>query len=64
MNNLFFVSGVFLGFHIFFIVVTMILTAIGYDIIPIVFDRLPLDIRDNEDFLRGIAFDQRNDKSK
>ena len=32
----------------------------GYDILPITFDRLPLDIRDDVDYLRGLAWLQRD----
>ena len=35
---------------------TSILTRIGYDIIPVVFERLPLDISDNEFYLRGLSW--------
>ena len=46
--------------HVFFMLVTMMLMGTGYDIIPIVFDSLPLDIRDDSDFLRGQAWDYRS----
>ena len=34
--------------------------ASGYDVLPVVFDRLPLDIQDDPDFLRGLAWDNRD----
>ena len=37
--------------------------ASGYDVLPVVFDRLPLDIQDDPDFLRGLAWDNRDQDS-
>lgn len=45
------------------IFIMIILMQTGYDIFPIVFDRIPLDIQDNEDFLRGLAWEQRNENT-
>ena len=39
--------------------VTAILVAADYDIIPISFEGLPLDIRDNDDYLRHTAWAER-----
>ena len=39
--------------------ITVILVRTGYDILPITFDRVPLDIRDDSDYLRGLAWDHR-----
>ena len=53
------VSGLALGAHIFMLMTTGILVAAGYDLIPITFDRLPLDIRDNVDYLRYVAWQEK-----
>ena len=45
----------------FFFVVTVIMIVVGYNIIPIVFERLPLDIRDNIFYLRGLSWQFAND---
>ncbi|KAI0219170.1 hypothetical protein LSAT2_029225 [Lamellibrachia satsuma] len=42
-----------LSFHIGFIATTGILFAVGYDIVPMHFSSLPLDIRTDEDYLQG-----------
>ncbi len=47
--------------HIMFVAITAILMVSGYDVLPVVFDQLPLDIRDDQDFLRGLAWDNRDD---
>ena len=41
------------------VTVTAILIGTGYDIIPITFDRIPLDIRTNDDYLRHVAWTNR-----
>ena len=41
-------------------IATAVLFQIGYDIIPISFDRLPLEIRDDVDFLRETAWLEKN----
>ena len=38
-----------------------ILFRVGYDIFPITFDRIPLSILDNEDYLNFMAWSQRNE---
>ena len=53
-------SGLALAGHISFMVITGILMASGYDVMPLVFDRLPLDITDDPDYLRGMAWDHRD----
>ena len=55
MSN--FISGLTLGGQISFFFFTVVLMAGGYDILPITFDRIPLDIRDDTYFLRGLAYD-------
>ncbi|CAD5113766.1 DgyrCDS2935 [Dimorphilus gyrociliatus] len=52
--------GITLGAHIFFAVLTLILIAGGVNIFPIVFDRLPLDITNDEHFLRSMAWFERD----
>ena len=49
--------------HISFVVITAALMVSGYDVLPLVFDRLPLDIQDDPDFLRGLAWDNRDQNS-
>ena len=41
------------------VVTTAILAGSGYDIIPITFDQIPLDIRTNDDYLRHVAWSNR-----
>lgn len=36
-----------------------VLVVAGVDVLPLVFDALPLDIRDDPDYLRGLAWDYR-----
>ena len=40
--------------HIFFIGLTAVLIAIDYDILPLVFDKFPLFLKNDVDFRRGI----------
>ena len=47
-----------------FVLLTGILIYSGYDIIPIVFERLPLDIRDNKFYLRGLSWQMRMEEDK
>ncbi|KAK2158902.1 hypothetical protein LSH36_162g08051 [Paralvinella palmiformis] len=54
--------GLTLAGHIFFVLITVILMKTGYDILPITFDRLPLDIKDNVDYLRDMAWTHRDDE--
>ena len=53
------VSAMTLAGHMFFLGLTGILTMTGYDIIPLVFDRLPLDLKGDVDYLRGLPWDYR-----
>lgn len=53
-------SAVFLIGHLLFLFITFVLTRLGYDIIPISFGRLPLNIIDDEDFLRSLAWSERD----
>ena len=41
------------------VLLTAILMYVGYDIIPVVFEDLPLDIRDNKFYLRGLSWQMR-----
>ena len=43
------------------VAVTAILAAVGYDILPIVFERIPLDIQTNKFYRRGLSWWQRNE---
>ena len=49
-----------LSCHLFFVLLVLILYLAGVDILPLVFERLPLDIPDNEEFLKGLAWNQRD----
>ncbi|ELU03862.1 hypothetical protein CAPTEDRAFT_209557 [Capitella teleta] len=51
----------FLVGHILFLLITFVLARVGYNIIPISFGRLPLNILDDEDFLRSMAWTERDD---
>lgn len=42
------------------LLVTGILAQTGYDILPVTFDRIPLDIRHDVDYLRGLAWRTRD----
>ena len=53
-------TGCTLAANILLLLITAILVRVGYDILPITFDRIPLDIQDDPDFLRGLAWEQRN----
>ena len=48
-----------MGLAWFMVLLTAVLLFVGYDIIPIVFERLPLDIQDNKFSLRGLSWQQR-----
>ena len=54
-------AGVLLGMAWSMVVVTIILIVVGYDILPIVFERIPLDILDNRFYRRGVAWQHRNE---
>ena len=54
-------SGVTLGLHILMFLITGMLAYRGYDIIPITFDRVPLEIRSDVDYLRGLAWMYRDE---
>ena len=41
-------------------IITMLLAVRGYDIIPITFDRLPLDLLEDVDYLRDMAWFNRD----
>ena len=56
------VAGITLFCHIFFLALTQILYISGYDILPLVFEEFPLWLTDDVDYLRGLAWDNRNDK--
>ena len=43
------------------LLITLIMLVVGYDIIPVVFEQLPLDIIDNEFHQRGLAWVHRDD---
>ena len=60
---LFLLVGIGLGFQFFFFSLMIVLMAAGVEVIPLVFDRVPLDIEDNIDFLRGLSYDERNDET-
>ncbi len=53
---LFHFSGITLGAHLFMILLTGILLASGYDVIPISFSTLPLDLKDDSTKLRTDAW--------
>ncbi|ELT97356.1 hypothetical protein CAPTEDRAFT_185181 [Capitella teleta] len=55
--------GVTLGLHIMMLFITAVLVRIGYDILPISFDQLPLNILDDDDFLRGLAWSKRDEET-
>ena len=57
------ITGITLGGHILMLVISGILFAAGYDILPLRFEGLPLDIRDNDHFLRGLAWEERKNVS-
>lgn len=52
-------AGITLGLHLLMVLITVILLAAGYDILPLELSALPLDIRDDPDYLRGIAWQER-----
>ena len=56
-----FVSGVFLGAHLLMFAITMSLYAAGFSVISIEFGQLPLDILDNKYYLRGLAWQHRDE---
>ena len=43
------------------VLITVILIVAGYNIIPIVFERIPLDIKTNEFYRRGLSWSERNE---
>lgn len=45
-------------------VITVLLAMSGYDILPITFDQLPLEIRDDVDYLRGLAWQERQEDTE
>ena len=49
--------------HALMVVLTAALVVAGVNVLPLVFDRLPLDILDNKHFLRGLAWDYRNEEN-
>ena len=49
--------------HVLMLVLTGVLVLAGVNVLPLVFDRLPLDIRDNTYYLRGLAWQHRNDEN-
>ena len=55
------IIGITLGIHIFMVLLMAVLARLGYDVFPIVFDRIPLDITNNEDYLRGLAREERKE---
>ena len=64
LNLLFcyFIVGL-LGAHLLMFIVTVILIAAGVDVIPLEFDQLPLDIRNNKFYLRGLAWQFRDENN-
>ena len=52
-----------LGAHLFMMFLTGILQATGAEPIPIVFERLPLDIRSNKFYQRGLAWQFRTEEN-
>jgi len=51
--------GIFLAIHVGFCVMTGVMMYVGYDIIPFKVEKLPLDIRDDVDYLHEIAWRER-----
>ena len=52
-------TGLTLGGLVVMILTTGLLLLVGYDILPITFDRMPLDIRNDVDYLRYAAWNNR-----
>ena len=50
-----------LGLHLFMIFITVILVMTGFNILPLSMSRVPLDIRDDDDYLRGLAWQERSE---
>ena len=55
LDFLFIFAAIALFGHIFFIGLTVALIASNYDILPLVFDKVPLWLRDDVDFQRGMC---------
>ena len=51
-----------LGLHLFMFLMLVILMLARFPILPLVFDELPLDFRNNENYLRGLAWSHRHDE--
>ena len=49
-----------MGIQMFFILLMLVLFVAGVEVVPFVLDRVPLDIKDDVDFLRGLAWDERD----
>ena len=60
-NDVLCYAVVLLGLAWSMVAVTIIMMVVGYDILPIVFEQIPLDIVDNKFFRRGLAWQHRNE---
>ena len=52
-----------LGLHVFMLLLVIVMLAAGVNILPLVFEQLPLDIKDHTEYLKGLAWDYRDDNN-
>ena len=57
------VAVVTLGLHVFMLLLVIVMLAAGVNILPLVFEQLPLDIKDHTEYLKGLAWDYRDDNN-
>ena len=49
-------AGLSLSWHVLALLITIILVSARYDLFPVDFRKLPMSLRDNDDYMRGLAW--------